>query len=140
MTKYEGSCHCGAVTYEVEIDNAKHVLCHCNACKKTSGSDFTLNTIVSSDSLKFTKGEDQLKKYTYKGDSGNDTDCFFCTTCGSVPYKIQHIMGPGKVVIRGSLLKDSDEWGKPAAEVYGKDKAEWQPQVGGAIFETVPPS
>jgi hypothetical protein len=26
MTKYEGSCHCGAVTYDVEVENAKHVL------------------------------------------------------------------------------------------------------------------
>jgi hypothetical protein len=43
---------------------------HCNACKKTSGGDFTLNTIIAADNLKFTKGEDQLKKYTYKGDSG----------------------------------------------------------------------
>jgi hypothetical protein len=42
-----------------------------------------------------------------------------------MPYKIQHVMGPGKVVVRGSLLKDSDKWGKPAAELYGKDKAEW---------------
>ena len=35
-----------------------------------SGGTYTLNQIVPKSNLKITKGEDQLKKYTYKGDSG----------------------------------------------------------------------
>lgn len=72
--------------------------------------------------------------------SGNNTDCFFCSTCGAMPYKIQHIMSSDKIVIRTGLLKDTKKWGKPQAEIYGKDKADWQPQVAEALFETVPPS
>lgn len=55
-------------------------------------------------------------------------------------YKIQHVMDPGLIVIRTALLKDTTKWGKPQAEIYGKDKAAWQPQVAEALFDTVPPS
>jgi hypothetical protein len=43
---------------------------HCNTCKKISGGAYTLNQIVDKSALKFLKGEDQLKVYTYTGVSG----------------------------------------------------------------------
>lgn len=43
---------------------------HCGACKQMSGGAFTLNQIIPRTALQFTKGEDNMSKYTYKGDSG----------------------------------------------------------------------
>jgi len=43
-------------------------------------------------------------------------------------------------VVRTGLLKGSEKWGKPIAEIYGKDKLDWQPQTAEHIFDTVPPS
>ena len=71
MTTYAGKCLCGQTTWEVTLqeDQANTILCHCNTCKALSGGAFTLNQIIPADALKFTKGGDALKKYTYQGDS-----------------------------------------------------------------------
>lgn len=91
MPEYKGHCHCGQTEWTVEIPEEKHILCHCGACKLQSGGEFTLNQIVPKDGFKLTKGD--LKVYTYKGDSGNNTDCFFCANCTCSPYHHQHVQG-----------------------------------------------
>lgn len=48
--------------------------------------------------------------------------------------------GEDKIVIRTGLLKGTEKWGKPAAEIYDKDRASWLPQTADASFPTVPPS
>ncbi|KEF56987.1 uncharacterized protein A1O9_07177 [Exophiala aquamarina CBS 119918] len=138
MPQYEGQCHCGQIAWTAEIPEEKHILCHCGACKLMGGGEFTLNQIIPKDNFKLTKGE--LKVYTYKGDSGNNTDCYMCPNCASSPYHHQHVMGEDKIVIRTGLLKGSEKWGKPAAEIYDKDRASWLPQTGENSFATVPPS
>merc|ERR1712029_30076 len=100
-TSYEGHCHCGQTAWTADIDTERYVLCHCGACKLMSGGEFTLNQIIPKSAFKLTKGN--LNKYTYKGDSGNSVDCFFCPNCTSNPYHHQHIMGDN-IVIRTSLL------------------------------------
>lgn len=47
-------------------------------------------------------------------------------------------MGDDKIVIRTSLLKGTEGWGKPGAEIYGSQKWGWQPQTAEKIFETTP--
>lgn len=174
MPQYEGQCHCGQIAWTAEIPEEKHILCHCGACKLMGGGEFTLNQIIPKDNFKLTKGD--LKVYTYKGDSGNNTDCYMCPNCASSPYHHQHVMGKfsslsqhrdkrdhytqmsslvlmslrciitdtqlgeDKIVIRTGLLKGSEKWGKPAAEIYDKDRASWLPQTGDNSFPTVPPS
>ncbi len=86
---FKGHCHCGAVEWQVELpsDSQSHILCHCDACKLQSGGEYTLNQLAPKDAFKLTKGD--LKVYTYKGDSGNPVDCFYCGTCTSSPYHHQ---------------------------------------------------
>ena len=38
--KIDGSCHCGRIRYEAEVDPAKVVICHCTDCQTLSGSAF----------------------------------------------------------------------------------------------------
>ncbi|OAL29135.1 hypothetical protein AYO20_09288 [Fonsecaea nubica] len=115
MPEYKGVCHCGAIEWTAEIPEEKHILCHCGACKLMGGGEFTLNQIIPKSNFHLTKGD--LKVYSYKGDSGDD-----------------------KIVIRTGLLKGTDKWGKPAAEIYDKDRASWLPQTADASFPVVPPS
>ncbi|KAJ9493774.1 hypothetical protein LTR99_007502 [Exophiala xenobiotica] len=115
MVQYSGQCHCGQTAWTAEIPEERHILCHCGACKLMSGGEFTFNQIVPKENFNLTKGD--LKVYSYKGDSG-----------------------PDKIVIRTGLLKGSEKWGKPAAEIYDKFRAAWLPQTGDASFELGPPS
>ena len=47
-------------------------------------------------------------------------------------------MGPDKILIRTALLDDGKNF-KPSAEIWGKAKLHWVPEVA-TTFETVPPS
>ena len=45
MTSYTGACSCGGVRFA--IDDYLYVLaCHCNACKKRTGSVFGISVVV----------------------------------------------------------------------------------------------
>ncbi|KAJ9636252.1 hypothetical protein H2201_006230 [Coniosporium apollinis] len=141
MPTYTGKCDCGQTTWEVELDKdtASHILCHCDTCKRLSGGAFTLNQIIPKDSLKFTKGGDELKKYTYSGESGKEVHCYYCPNCTTHPYHHQTALGDDKIVLRTVLLtpEGTTEF-QPAAEVFGKAKMSWEKEVA-TTFETLPP-
>jgi hypothetical protein len=113
-------------------------LSHCDACKALSTGAFTLNQIIPKSALKFTKGEEALKTYTYKGDSGNDVNCYYCPNCTSHAYHHQTVMGPDTIILRTILLEKSKDFGA-AAEVYGKDRLTWEKEVA-HTFDVMPPS
>ncbi|KAI9808069.1 MAG: hypothetical protein M1826_004366 [Phylliscum demangeonii] len=127
-TTSHGRCHCGQTEWTVTLDNAAHVLCHCQACKLLSGGEATLNQIVPASGLTITKGKDSLGRYTYRGDSGQDVHCFYCPNCTSHAYHHQTVMGPDRYVVRTGLLHGAELWA-PVAEVYGKDRAKWMPEL-----------
>lgn len=119
-----------------------------------------MNQIIPKDAFKLTKGD--LKVYTYKGDSGtsdirigtfnlsamrprpanvprsgNEVDCFTCPNCSSSPYHHQKVLGD-KFVIRTGLLKGTDNWGKPALEIFDAMRPSWLPQTGEASVKGPP--
>ena len=57
--KLEGSCHCGAVRYEVESPHPYPFnLCYCSACRKTAGTGgFAINLGAVAETLRVTGGE-----------------------------------------------------------------------------------
>ncbi|MCJ1401373.1 hypothetical protein MMC11_004585 [Xylographa trunciseda] len=134
MSEIKGQCHCGQTEWTVKLADKAHVLCHCDTCKTLSGAAATLNTIIPESDFKLTKGE--LKHYTYKGDSGKDVNCYYCPNCTTHVYHHQTVMGP-KFVVRTIALEGAKEW-KPAAEVWGKAKMSWEPEVA-TTFEMMPP-
>ena len=110
---------------------------HCNTCKITAGSAFSLNQIVPKTDLKITKGEGQLTDYIYKGDSGKDVHCYFCKACGVHVYHWQ-MAAEDKVIAKTAPLEGMSAF-EPAAEVYGKSRFPWVKEVA-HTFETLPPS
>ncbi|KAI4216519.1 MAG: hypothetical protein LQ351_001008 [Letrouitia transgressa] len=147
MTTYKGHCHCGQVEWTVKLEDASHILwfvpfcprsslprrslmpncsSHCDACKLLSGGESTLNTIALKSDLNITKGN--VKAYTYQGDSGKPVHCYYCPNCTSHVYHHQTVMGDDKIVIRTGLLEGGKDF-KVAAEIFGKDRVSWQPEV-----------
>ena len=72
---YRGSCHCGAVNFEVETDLKLVKQCNCSICKRK----FTKMGIAPKDKLKVTKGEDYLSLYQF---GSNIAKHYFCKKCG----------------------------------------------------------
>lgn len=75
MQKYHGSCHCGAVTYEVEGEFNEGLKCNCSHCSRKG---FVL-TFVPEDKFKLLSGEDNLISYKF---NKKQIDHTFCKTCG----------------------------------------------------------
>ncbi len=64
--KYLGSCLCGEVTYQVEGDFEKFYLCHCERCRKDTGSAHAANLFSSTAKLKWLSGQEKSKTFSMK--------------------------------------------------------------------------
>jgi hypothetical protein len=77
---YSGSCHCGAVTFEVEAPEQLEVeRCNCSICSKSG----FLHLIVPRSRFRLLSGEDYLSTYTFNTGVAKHT---FCRVCGVKPF------------------------------------------------------
>ena len=56
MPTIEGGCLCGAVRYRSDAEPLMQVICHCETCRKNSGSAFSMNVAVPQDALRIESG------------------------------------------------------------------------------------
>lgn len=79
---YQGSCHCGAVTFEVEAPEQVEVEdCNCSICAKSG----FLHLIVPKGNFRLLSGTDTLQTYTFNTGVAKHT---FCRICGIKPFYI----------------------------------------------------
>ena len=82
LKTYKGSCHCGAVKFEADIDLAKGGgKCNCTYCTKIR----SWKTFVKPEVFKLLSGEDSVTGY--RGHNPT-TERYFCKTCGVHVYEI----------------------------------------------------
>ena len=75
---YEGSCFCGAVKLTVTGEPAAMGYCHCNSCRTWSAGPVNAFSLWNSDSVKLTKGADNLGSYNKTANSHRK----WCKSCG----------------------------------------------------------
>jgi hypothetical protein len=75
MKIYKGSCHCGAVQFQIESDLAHSVICDCSLCSRRGA------TMVrcSESALLILEGEEFLQKYQF---NTMTAEHYFCKVCG----------------------------------------------------------
>ncbi|PNS13941.1 hypothetical protein CAC42_1432 [Sphaceloma murrayae] len=141
MSTYTGTCHCGQTAFEATLtpEQAKHALCHCEACQKLGGGAYTINSVTPKSALKFTKGEDVLKEYIYKGDSGKDVHCYYCPNCTTHIFHKADVMGGDQIIIRTGLLEEGRKNFSAGIEMYGKDRMPWVKESA-PTFPVFPPA
>lgn len=75
---YHGSCHCGAVRFEAEIDLSQGTgKCNCTSCRKLRW----WSASIKPEAFRAT-GEDKLSRNTPGGKSSTS----FCVICGVSPF------------------------------------------------------
>lgn len=119
--KIDGRCHCGAITYEAEIDPAKVLICHCTDCQALSGSAFRVNVPSEGDSFRFLTG--RPKTYVKTAESGNHREQAFCPDCGS-PIYASAVGGAPPLSIRVGTIRQRDQL-IPRKQVWFRSAQRW---------------
>jgi hypothetical protein len=81
LKHYAGSCHCGTVRYEVDLDLTNGTIrCNCSICTKARA----WFTFVKPEQLQMLAGEETMSEYqwTPPGRPGPGLHYRFCKTCG----------------------------------------------------------
>ena len=79
---YEGSCHCGAIRFEVEAGNeVRSEQCNCSICAKTG----FLHLIVPASRFRLIEGGESMTTYTFNTGVAQH---YFCRVCGVRPYYV----------------------------------------------------
>jgi len=120
--KIDGSCHCGFITYEAEIDRDNVGICHCTDCQKLSATAF--RTLVPSDEGNFRLLSGTPKIYVKVGDSGNKREQAFCPECGSGIYSASVGSGPKVYNIRLGTATQRKEL-VPTKQIWSSSALSW---------------
>lgn len=76
----EGSCHCGAVSFSVDMPPPKQVIsCNCSICRR-NGFLFSFAPV---DAFELKTGEDNLRSYAF---NTHRIVHKFCATCGTEAF------------------------------------------------------
>jgi hypothetical protein len=124
--KVEGQCHCGAITYEAEVEPGTMKICHCTDCQLLSGSAFRANIPASAEHFRILKGEP--RRYIKTAGSGAKRVQAFCENCGSPIYS-SAVENPQSYNLRIGGLKQRHELGQPAGQGWTTRRLPWIPEL-----------
>jgi hypothetical protein len=82
---YEGSCHCGAVTFRIAAEITGVYRCDCSLCRMKGA----LMTTVHEDAFTLLAGADLLSEYNWNTGIARH---FFCSKCGIYPFHRKRAM------------------------------------------------
>ncbi len=78
--KYTGSCHCGAITFEVEAPESVELeKCNCSICTKSG----YLHLIVPGSRFRLLSGREAITIYRFNSGVAEHA---FCQVCGIKPF------------------------------------------------------
>jgi hypothetical protein len=98
-----GHCLCGYISYEYQGEIGPANYCHCEDCRRCTGSAFSIG--VRFDAAGFHVVSGALKAFTKRGDSGVELTRHFCPRCGS-PIYTSSPTHPEHIYIKAGTIDD----------------------------------
>ncbi len=120
--KVDGACHCGNISFKVEIDEGKVIICHCTDCQTLSGAAFRTVAFAPDSSFELLTGE--MKLYVRTAENGNQREQTFCPECGSPIYSTSPGKGPKLLGIRAGTIRQRDKL-KPVKQYWSRSAQDW---------------
>ncbi len=78
---YTGSCQCGAVAFEVDLDISKPVACNCSRCRRLG----SLLAFAAKSDFRLLKGEEATTEFLFNKHAIHHR---FCSTCGIQSFAV----------------------------------------------------
>jgi len=103
VTKHTGSCHCGTIRFEVEVDASSGSRCNCSICTKLNPT----GAMVKPGAFRLLEGREALGEYRW---GAKISTRFFCKRCGVYCYGSGHLaeLGGDFVSVNLNCLDDID--------------------------------
>ena len=132
--RYTGKCLCGQVTYTASGAPLVVAQCHCDECRRLSGTGHTVGAMFPAEAVEL---QGTLGTYSYPSATGSTVTRSFCPDCGS-PIHGRNTQVPDHLTLS---LGTMDDAGDLTVEVviYERDKPGWDALTDDvACFATQP--
>ena len=83
MSVFSGKCLCGNVSYQCHSEPKAVFNCHCEDCRRATGSVFGTNLFVPEAKVEISGA---VSSYSHISDSGSTMTKRFCPNCGSLLF------------------------------------------------------
>jgi hypothetical protein len=117
-----GRCHCGAISYEAEVDPEQVSICHCADCQVFGGTPYRATIRPLPGTLRMT-GTPTL--YTKHADSGRQRVQAFCGTCGSQLYACDPGEAQENLSLRIGAIAERHQLAPPARQIWCDSALDW---------------
>jgi len=111
LRTYRGSCHCGAIRFEIESDFPELTTCDCSICRRKNA----LMVKVPESSMHLLQGEESLSEYQFHTHTARH---YFCRHCGIYPFHRKRVT-PDFFGVNVFCLEDFDPVGIPVRHTDG---------------------
>ncbi|RDW62817.1 hypothetical protein BP5796_11119 [Coleophoma crateriformis] len=142
------TCFCGAVQLSFPTHGPGFVgsfICNCSDCHKLTASMHATNFTIVDTHLKHLRGRENLKAWGQSQTilvkipgADNTMTNYFCSTCGSLMYRVGAAF-PGVSILRVGSVDDfslHETKLRPTIEQFNKDRVSWKlPTEGAKQFE-----
>ena len=82
LTTYKGSCHCGAVRFEADLDlTQSSYRCNCSICRRNR----FWPAVTTPEHFRLISGQEMLTEYLF---NTRRNQHFFCRLCGVRPFGV----------------------------------------------------
>ena len=128
---------CGTVEFDIAVKTLKLYQCHCEQCRKQSGTASSCGSVVKSDQFSWLSGQNNISKWVK--DTGFTSH--FCSTCGSpvpnafrgMPYywlPVGLLETDNAEIVANLFVCEAVTWGSVSAE---KNPFETKPELEALI-------
>lgn len=113
------TCCCGNTSIDVEGEPEIHAVCHCNDCKKRTGSAFGVSAYFSDKQIRKKHGKTGI----YRINTTTQQERCFCSSCGTTLYWKTSSL-PGMTGVAGGCFADNP-LPEPTLTVSNEQKCTW---------------
>lgn len=115
-----GQCHCGQVTFKVTGVPLRMASCHCNACRRISGTGHLSQAFYKKAQVEI---HGETKTHQSLSDAGTTRTRHFCPECGSRLFSENSKIPDNLGVAVGAF--DNSDWFKPQIALYTAERPAW---------------